>query len=294
MTDPAAPRIRLHEDEILFREAVGFTAARTGFAARLIEKDYFCAVILEYLAAAAPGLVFKGGTCLAKIHAGFYRLSEDMDYVIPVDPHVTRSKRSELAAGVRDAARVLARALPVFRAAAPFRGSNDSTQYCGSFAYTSPTSAQEETIKLEVGLREPLLESAVTAPARSILLDPVSGGALVPEVPARCMSLREAIAEKVRAALTRRGVAIRDFYDIDFAVVRLGVRPDDAALLDLVRKKLAVPGNAPVDVGDERLGELRAQLSTRLRPVLRARDYEAFDLERAITAVVGIAGAVGA
>ena len=33
------PAIRFHEDTVLFREAVNFTAAQTGFAARLIEKD---------------------------------------------------------------------------------------------------------------------------------------------------------------------------------------------------------------------------------------------------------------
>jgi predicted nucleotidyltransferase component of viral defense system len=293
MSDPAPGRVRQHEDAVLFREAVGFTAARTGFAARLIEKDYFCAVLLEYLAKAAPEVVFKGGTCLAKIHAGFYRLSEDMDYVIPVGPRVTRAKRSELAAGVKDAAHALPRAMPVFRASAPFRGANNSTQYCGSFAYNSPTSGQEETITLEVGLREPLLEPAIVAPARSILLDPVNGEPVVPEVPVRCMSLREAIAEKTRAALTRRGVAIRDFYDIDYAVVHLDVRLDDPALVDLVKAKLAVPGNPPIDVNDERMRELRAQLSAQLRPVLRAPDFAAFNLERAIATVVGIARAVG-
>jgi hypothetical protein len=34
--------IALHEDVALFREALRFTAAETGFISRLIEKDYFC------------------------------------------------------------------------------------------------------------------------------------------------------------------------------------------------------------------------------------------------------------
>ena len=41
---------RVHTDAIMFREAVGFTAAKTGFSPRLIEKDYFCTVLLAYLA----------------------------------------------------------------------------------------------------------------------------------------------------------------------------------------------------------------------------------------------------
>jgi len=74
--------LRLHEDVALFREAVRFTAAETRFAPRLIEKDYLCSVILRHLVPAAPALVFRGGTCLAKVHLGFYRLSEDLDFLV--------------------------------------------------------------------------------------------------------------------------------------------------------------------------------------------------------------------
>ncbi|MBI4270261.1 MAG: hypothetical protein HY615_07995 [Candidatus Rokubacteria bacterium] len=67
MAEPAP--LRLHEDLAFFREAVNFTAAQTRFASRLIEKDYFCSVILQHLGA-APELIFKGGTCLAKGRSG--------------------------------------------------------------------------------------------------------------------------------------------------------------------------------------------------------------------------------
>jgi len=40
------PRIRFHQDVELFREAVRFTTAETGFAPRLIKKDYFCTLFL--------------------------------------------------------------------------------------------------------------------------------------------------------------------------------------------------------------------------------------------------------
>ena len=42
--------VHVHEDPDLFREAVNFTTAETAFASRLIEKDYFCTVLLAYLA----------------------------------------------------------------------------------------------------------------------------------------------------------------------------------------------------------------------------------------------------
>ena len=144
--------IKHHEDTDLFQETVNFTAAETTFAARLIEKDYFCTVLLEHLAAVTGGqLVFKGGTCLTKVHAGFYRLSEDLDFVIPME---------------------------------------------------------------------------------------------------------------------------------------------DEGLIALVRKKLAVPGNDSINIGPDRLAELRGQLDSRLKPVLRERDFLEFDLERAYKMVVEVARAV--
>ena len=85
MADRADARLRLHEDVPLFREAIAFTAAKTGFAGQIIEKDYFCTILLDDFARhGGVDLIFKGGTCLAKVHAGFYRLSEDLDFAIPM------------------------------------------------------------------------------------------------------------------------------------------------------------------------------------------------------------------
>ena len=56
---PAEAAIRLHEDGDLFVEAVRFTAAQTRFTPRLIERDYFSTVLLQYLAG-DTALVFKG------------------------------------------------------------------------------------------------------------------------------------------------------------------------------------------------------------------------------------------
>ena len=95
MSKAEPPIINVHKDLDLFREAVRFTAAESGFVPRLIEKDYFCTVVLAYLAGAAGGdLVFKGGTCLTKVHSEFYRLSEDLDYTIPVPVDTPRNECS--------------------------------------------------------------------------------------------------------------------------------------------------------------------------------------------------------
>lgn len=286
-SEPAA--VRLHEDPGLFREAVNFTAAETAFSARLIEKDYFCTVLLSYLMAADAALVFKGGTCLAKVHAEFYRLSEDLDFMIPMPADASRPQRSAKMAGLKKAVLSLEKRLPTFRVLQALTGSNASKQYIASVQYASLLGPQEDAIKIEVALREPLLTSAADGPARTLLLDPVTGQAILKPTTVRCIGRTEAFAEKFRAALSRREPAIRDFYDLDHAVRKLGLAPQEARLVALVKRKLAVPGNEPVDVTPPRLAALRRQLEAQLKPVLREGDYAGFDLDRAFGIVAEMA-----
>jgi hypothetical protein len=282
------------EDPALFREAVAFTAAETRFTPRLVEKDYFSSVLLRHLAAAGAGLVFRGGTCLAKVHARFYRLSEDLDFLVPTPVDASRADRSVRARAAKRAVAGVAEAIPGLRVVSPFRGANDCRQYAATIGYGSLGGADAETIKIEAGLREPLLLDPVPGEARTLLLDPVSGGPLVSPLRVTCVSLHEALAEMLRAALSRREVAIRDFYDVDFALRHLGLRPDDGELAGLVGRKLAVPGNAPVDVTEARLAALRPQVRAELRPVLREPDFAEFDLERAFATVAELARRVAA
>jgi len=278
-----------HKEAEIFRDALALTRERTGFAERLIEKDYFCTALLEYLADATNKLVFKGGTCLAKVHANFYRLSEDLDFVIPMPTDAPRAKRSKRAAAVKEAVAALPKQIPFFRLVEPLTGANNSTQYNAVIGYASLVGRQEETIKIEVALREPLLLDPLNALAQTILLDPVSRKPLLKPLEVRCIAKMEAFAEKFRAALSRREVAVRDFFDLDYAVRRLGLQSENPELIDLVRRKLTVPGNEPVDVSANRLAALRQQVGPQLQPVLRAEDFAEFDLERAFQIVTTMA-----
>lgn len=284
--------IRIHEDPALFRQAVSITQLGTGFAGRLIEKDYFSSVLLEYLANVEAALVFKGGTCLAKVYAEFYRLSEDLDFVIPMAAGAMRAERSKRTTGLKKAVAALSQRLSGFRVIQPLIGANNSTQYVALFGYRSLLSGREESIKIEIGLREPLLTPIFEGSAKTLLRDPVSGTSLVTPAAIRCISKKEAFAEKFRAALSRRDVAIRDYFDIDYAVRVLGLRPGDVELIGLIRKKLAIPGNERVDVSGDRLAALRPQLESQLRPVLRAKDFLEFNLDRAFRIVAAMAAKV--
>jgi predicted nucleotidyltransferase component of viral defense system len=285
MTGPS----QAHEDPVFFREAMNFTAAQTRFLPRLIEKDYFCTLLLHYLAAADPALAFKGGTCLAKVHAEFYRLSEDLDFVISTPTDASRAQRRALATGLKEAAGRIEAELRPFWISEPLRGANNSMQYMAGIGYRSLLSGQEEIVKIEAGLREPLLTPIHSGMARTLLLNPISGQAMVKPFSVACISHEEAMAEKLRAALSRRDVAIRDFYDIDYGVRRMNLDLQAPALIALVRQKLSVPGNEPVDVSERRLGVLRQQLASQLKPVLRAQDFEVFDLESVFQKVAAVA-----
>lgn len=284
--------IRVHEDTALFREAIRFTSAETGFIPRLIEKDYFCTVVLQYLFRRDAALIFKGGTCLAKVHAGFYRLSEDLDFAISMPIESTRAARSRSADAFKAAVRRIPDELPAFTIVEAVAGANSSKQYTATIGYTSALGSNPEIIKIEVGLREPMLSPVQMAQAQTLLLDPVRGGPMVDAVSLPCISPTEAMAEKLRAALTRREVAIRDFYDVDHAVRNLGLDVAQAEFVALIARKLVVPDNEPIDVSDARLLALRQQVDAQLRPVLRSREYEQFDLDRAVGIIRGIAQSV--
>jgi len=237
--------------------------------------------------------VFRGGTCLAKVHLGFYRLSEDLDFLVSTPVEATRSHRSRRAAESKAAVATIEKQLPGLRTVTPLTRANDSRQYTAVVAYRSLLVQREETVNIEVGFREPLLTPAVGGEAKTLLLDPISTSPLVPALTLRSLAREEAMAEKLRAALTRREVAIRDFYDVEYAVRRLGFRVQDPSLVELVRQKLAVPGNEPVDVSANRLAALKAQLESELKPVLRDEDFAEFDLDRAFATVAEVAVALG-
>ena len=281
------------EDPALLREAIGYTAARTGFVPRLLEKDYFCSVALEYLSHGDSLLVFKGGTCLAKIHSGFYRLSEDLDFSIPTPQGANRTDRRRLSATFKRLIVELPNVLPVFEHLTPLQGANNSTQYVASFAYESLLDSHRESVRIEVGLREPLVVQPHVGRARTNLLNPLNGDDLVDPFPVRCHGYVEAMAEKLRAAMCRRDVAIRDFFDVDHAIRHSNLNIVDGTLLRVLRRKISVPGTSPVDMSPPRMRQLERQLEARLRPVLGGRDFEEFDLERAVETVAQIAKEIG-
>src|SRR5580692_5234177 len=126
-----------HEDSRRFRDALARTASETEFSERLIEKDYYCSLLLKDLEVLfGQGLVFKGGTCLSKVHAEFFRLSEDLDFGISLKPHLSRADRRRAAKPVKEYLGGVIARLPCFSFEGEVLiGQNINKQYNGKFAF---------------------------------------------------------------------------------------------------------------------------------------------------------------
>ena len=282
-----------HDTDVdIFRESLSYSEGVTGFTANLIEKDYYCSLILHHIFDRETPLVFKGGTCLSKVYADFYRLSEDLDFVIPVSVDTPRNQRGSKMYPIKGIFDELPEFIPGISISRAFRGHNESRQYIGYIEYPSALIDKQESIKIEIGIREPILLPSLTGEIRTIVVNPFSGRPLLPIFTVQVMDMKEAYAEKVRAALTRREPAIRDLFDLFHAVRKMELGLDDHDFLILVKQKLDVPGNIPIDISVEYKRELVRQLEGQLRPVLRPADFDSFKMDEAFEMIVRIAAAV--
>jgi predicted nucleotidyltransferase component of viral defense system len=55
-----------------------------GYNLKVLEKDFYLTGLLGWISTTLPDLSFKGGTCLNKIHFPYFRLSEDLDFSLPI------------------------------------------------------------------------------------------------------------------------------------------------------------------------------------------------------------------
>lgn len=279
--------LQLHSDSRSFLEMVRATSDQSGFDARMVEKDYYSSLVLQALCVDENPLVFKGGTCISKVFSSFYRLSEDLDFCIPAP--ASRTIRRRTIAPLKEMVATLPDRIAGMVVQEPLIGRNDSTQYIAQLGYESVITSALEPVKVKIGLREPLIRPSESRPARTLLKDSFSGRDILAPFVIRVMNEQEAWAEKTRAALCRLEPAIRDFFDLHFASTHLGIDLESPDFIDLVRRKLAVPGNNPIVLSTERRADLDRQIKGQLQPVLRMRDFERFDLARIWDRLVALA-----
>jgi predicted nucleotidyltransferase component of viral defense system len=278
------PFCDIHRDAQRFREALTYTAAATGFSQRLIEKDYFCSLALsDFLPLFEADYVFKGGTCLSKVHANFYRMSEDLDFAFSIDSSASRATRRSSSTVFKNHIHSINARLAEFSVDQQITGHNSNRQYGGQLAYRSLITNEIEPIKIELSLREKTIGPTQRLNAATLLLNPVSGSSVGNMYTVQVMSLTETFSEKVRASITRQEPAIRDYYDLLHAHQNNVLDFLEPTFVELVRAKLATPGNAVVEVNDDVIDHLRSQIESRLKTVLNEEGFVQFNLDDAVS-----------
>jgi predicted nucleotidyltransferase component of viral defense system len=268
----------IHKRSQEFVAALEFTSASTGFSARLIEKDYWCSLVLNALFAVPCPLVFKGGTLLSKAYANFDRLSEDLDFTIPTLPDTTRAERSRRAHDVELLLENIRQDLGM-NWEEPWKGHNSSTQHTGKLSYPSGLGGTG-TILVEVGQREILELPPATIELKTLILNPLFAEPVLTPIRVIGLSKVEAYAEKVRAALTRKEPAIRDIYDLWQAFEQKVISMDTPGWIDMAKQKCSA-----YDLADccsaKRKEVFEKGVKTDLHPVLRTGMAEVFDFNAA-------------
>jgi predicted nucleotidyltransferase component of viral defense system len=283
----------LHRNKDDFVRTLNQVAMQTGFLLPLVEKDYYLTLVLSRLHELSPDLVFKGGTCLNKIYFSYYRLSEDLDFtmLLPSD-RATRAARRRCIEPVKERIEAFAAQFDMRIDDSGEAGHNESRQYIYYLLYRSAVLPVESKVKVEIGLRF----NPICPPERKRVqhgfLHPFTGQPLFDTQEVLCLDLKEAIAEKMRAAATRETIAPRDFYDIDY-VIRNGFDVTEPEVMTLFQRKLA-EDEADTDLSRYRINlgrstdeirDMGGRIEEELYEVLTPDERGRFDLDAALARI---------
>lgn len=108
----------------------------------------------------------------------------------------------------------------------------------------------------------------------------------------QCFSLKELVAEKLRAAATRLTIAPRDFYDLGY-LLRIGFDLSDRELLTLFRKKLVEDDFSSdletyrINLGrsDQEIRDMSNRIEAELLDVLTPKERQSFDLAQTLRGI---------
>lgn len=283
----------IHKNHDEFVQVLMQTSAQTGFPLLLLEKDYYITLILSEINMLSEGLIFKGATCLSKVYYSYYRLSEDIDFsfLLPVGK-INRSTRRSLIEPLKKGIHSYAKQFDMEISKGSGVGHNESTQYLFNLDYQSVVLDKKQSIKMEVGLRfNPILPFQKRA-ANHKFVHPFTGKPLFECSKIKCFALKELVAEKMRAAATRRIIAPRDFYDIGF-LIKSGFNFRDKELHALFKRKLAEDGfdsdarKYRINIGrsDEEIHDMKSRIEAELLDVLLSEEKNLFNLQNTLKAI---------
>lgn len=209
----------------------------------VVEKDYILGWLLHAIGShveLAEQWVFKGGTCLKKIHFETYRFSEDLDFTLRdpshLEPEFLQRAFEKIASALYDEAGL---ELPTDRLRFDFR-TNPRGQPAveGRIYYRGPLGLPASAmprVKLDLTADERLVETPERLPVTHEYSDRPAEGMTV-----LCYGYVEVFAEKIRA-LGDRGRS-RDLYDVVHLFRRPEAHERAADVLRVLREKCKFKG----------------------------------------------------
>lgn len=280
----------LHNDKENFLKVLEATSAQTGFPLLLLEKDYYLTIVLSSINRLSKNLIFKGGTCLNKIYYSYYRLSEDLDFIMQLPSgKPSRTDKRKIIKPIKDNILSYVGSYDMTIDDVDNTGHSESSQYIFYIDYDSAVLGNKQSIKLEIGLRfNPILDVSKQKVSHKFLhpftKEPLFDGGSV-----NCLALKELVAEKMRATATRLTIAPRDFYDISF-LIKAGFNFQDEQLWQLFKKKLYEDGfesdleKYRINMGrsKDEIADMSSRIETELIDVLSLGERKTFNLTESL------------
>jgi len=280
----------LHSDKNEFLKVLERTSAQTEFPLRLLEKDYYITIVLSKINELSKDLIFKGGTCLSKLYYSYYRLSEDLDFTLKLpSDNSTRVMRRNAIKPIKEKLKAFLKNFDMSIEDIEKAGHRESTQYIFYLDYDSVVLNKKESIKLEIGLRFNPILPAVTKKVNHKFLHPFTKEPLFDGGSVSCLSIKELVAEKMRAAATRETIAGRDFYDLGY-LLKEKFDFKDKEFLALFKKKLEEDNfssdlkKCRVDLGrtEKEIKGMKSRIGDELFPVLTIDEQKSFDMQKTL------------
>lgn len=234
------------ENKINLKEEILRLSVETGFSFRLLEKDYHLTRILQKISKKRiEDLVFKGGTCLNKCYLGFYRLSEDLDFVLNKDiMNFSKSRVKKILDKLRRTIFEIVNEIGLktnkkLGAGWKMLTSKKEPRILGleiTARYKSLLDKSLQDIKIEVSFRNKLINLTKIQEIHHEFIDVLGEPFLEKGVKLEVIDLAENFAEKFRALVTRKNIAIRDIFDIYFILEKNLLKIDDKMIKLSLRK----------------------------------------------------------
>ncbi len=260
------------ENKINLREEFIRLGAKTKFLPKLLEKDYHLTRILhKIIDKGIKDIIFKGGTCLNKCYLGFYRLSEDLDFVYNQDvKNLTKVKIKIIIDDLRR------RLFEVLNELGLKTNKNlgqgwkmltavEDPKIIGLEIITNFDSLIDNSvqiIKLEISFRKKLINPTRIKAIKHEFIDALGQPILKENIEIEVIDLSENFAEKFRALVLRKNMAIRDIYDI-FFIIKNKIINMSPKLIELILIKINENSNKKFEKKDliEFINNLKYKIS---------------------------------